>query len=114
MAFAVLAIGITLPVVYSAGWVLVFSSLAVGAQPGVTAILSGRVQQLMGSDGMTVVWRRSALVSTVVQAVAGYGYVLLFAYTDDYTPIFLAGGAAMALGALISLSLGAPKATPPR
>ena len=114
LAFTVLAVGIALPAFYAAGWVLVFSSLAVGAQPGVTAILAGRVHQLMGADGMAVVWRRSALVSTVVQAMASYGYVLLFAYTENYLPLFLAGGAAMALGALISLSLTAPSATPRR
>ena len=114
LAFAVLAIGVALPALYATGSVLVFSSLAVGAQPGVTAILAGRVHQLMGPEGMTVIWRRSALVSTVVQAVASYGYVLLFDYTEDYTKIFLAGGAAMALGALISLTLSAPAATPRR
>ena len=79
-----------------------------------TAILAGRVHQLMGADGMAVVWRRSALVSTVVQAMASYGYVLLFAYTEDYIPLFLAGGAAMALGALISVFLTAPAASPRR
>lgn len=111
LAFGAVAAGIALPVIQPAVWALVLSSLVVGAQPGLTAILSGRVHQLMGPDGMAGVWRLSALVSTIVQAVGAYGYVTLFAVTQSYVPIFLCGSAAMGLGAVIAISLRTPEAT---
>ena len=57
LAFTIVASGIALPVLIHENWVLIISSLIVGAQPGLTAILSGRVHQLMGKDKMPVVWR---------------------------------------------------------
>lgn len=117
LAFAALAAGIAIPVLHSAGWALVVSSLVVGAQPGFSAIIAGRTHQLVGADDMATVWRWMALISGIMQGVAGYAYVALFAYAGSYTPIFLAGGGAMAAGAVISLLLlggptkkGGPKA----
>lgn len=108
LAFAAVAAGIALPVLQPAGWALVTSSLVVGAQPGLTAILSGRFHQLLGSGAMADAWRLSALVSTVFQAIGAYGYVWLFAATGSYVPIFLLGSAAMGVGACIAVVLRAP------
>ncbi len=85
------------------------SSLVVGAQPGFSAIISGRTHQLVGADRMAGVWRWMTLIGGIAQAIGGYAYVSLFALSESYTPIYLAGGVAMALGALISLRLAAPK-----
>ncbi len=112
LAFAALALGAAMPVIHSAGWALVVSSLVVGAQPGCSAILSGRTYQLVGAARMAAVWRWMALISGVGQAIGGFAFVLIFAYAESYLPIFLLGGTAMALGAVISLLLGA--ATPAR
>jgi predicted MFS family arabinose efflux permease len=106
LVFAALALGVTLPVIHSAGWALVLSSLVVGAQPGFSAIIAGRTHQLIGAAMMAQVWRWMALVSGIGQALGGYAYVTLFAYTESYMPIFLAGGTAMALGSMIALALG--------
>ena len=57
----------------------------------------------MGPAQMAQVWRWMALTSGVFQAIGGYAYVFLFDATGDYTLVFLLGGGAMALGALISL-----------
>ena len=105
LVFAALAAGVALPVIHSAGWALVVSSLVVGAQPGFSAIISGRTHQLMGPERMGDVWRWMGLIAGIVQAMAGYAYVALFDYAQSYTSIFLAGGAAMGLGAIISLAL---------
>lgn len=105
LAFAAVAAGIALPVIYTTDWTLILSSLVVGAQPGLTAILSGRFHQLVGADRMAAVWRMSALVATVIQAIGAYGYVTLFSMFDDYTAIFLAGSASMALGAVLALTM---------
>lgn len=108
LAFGAVAAGIALPVIQTAGWALVMSSLVVGAQPGLTAILSGRFHQLMGPTRMAEVWRVSALVSTIFQAIGAYGYVTLFAITQSYVPLFLCGSAAMGLGAVIAIRQRTP------
>lgn len=112
LAFGAVAAGIALPVTEPAGWALVTSSLVVGAQPGLTAIMSGRFHQIMGAAAMADAWRLSALVSTVFQAIGAYGYVSLFAATGSYVPVFLCGSTAMGLGALVAVLLRAPHRAP--
>lgn len=103
LVFSALAVGVALPVIRPAAWALVFSSLVVGAQPGFSAIISGRTHQVVGPAEMARVWRWMALTSGVFQAIGGYAYVALFDRTENYTAVFLCGGGAMALGALVSL-----------
>ena len=104
---ASLAAGVALPVILPFAWVLVFSSLVVGAQPGFSAIISGRVHQIVGPEEMPPLWRAMALVGGVAQVVAGYSLVALFEMTGSYVPIFLIGGAAMAVGAAVVVNLKA-------
>ena len=108
LVFSALAAGVALPVLHPATWTLVFSSLVVGAQPGFSAIISGRTHQIVGPAHMARVWRWMALTSGVFQAIGGYAYVALFDATGDYAAVFLLGGGAMAAGALISLIPGRP------
>ncbi len=103
LVFATLAAGVALPVIHDAAWALVVSSLVVGAQPGFSAIISGRTHQVVGAAHMPVVWRWMALTAGVFQAAGGYAFVALFDLTGDYTPLFLAGCVAMALGAVVAL-----------
>ena len=63
LVFTTLAAGIVLPVFEPAMWSLVFSSLVVGAQPGFSAIISGRTHQIVGPRHMAQVWRWMALTS---------------------------------------------------
>ncbi len=102
LCFAALAVGVALPVLETAIWALVASSLVVGAQPGLTAIMGGRTHQLVGPVHMAAVSRWMALIAGIAQAVGGYAYVALFAAVESYTPIFLIGGAAMMSGGAIS------------
>ena len=103
LVFVVLAIGVALPVLEIQHWALIASSLLVGAQPGFSAIIAGRTHQIVGPDYMAQVWRWMMLTSGVFQAIGGYIYVTLFDITENYTLIFLIGGSAMALGAMISM-----------
>ena len=100
-----LAAGVALPVLLPLAWVLVFSSLVVGAQPGFSAIVSGRVHQIVGPDEMPQLWRAMALVGGIAQVIAGYLLVALFEIAGSYVPIFLIGGAAMATGAIVAVNL---------
>ncbi len=82
---------------------LVASSLIFGAQPGLSAVIAGRARQVVGARNMPFVWRRMVLSVGISQTVAGYALVALFNATGSYTPVFLIGGGAMALGAVLSL-----------
>ena len=107
LVFSALAVGVALPVLETASWALALSSLAVGAQPGFSAIITGRTRQLAG-EWFPTVWRRMNVVGGCLQAAGGYGYVALFARADSHVPVFLTGGAAMALGAFIAWRLRDP------
>lgn len=107
LVLATLAVGVAVPVVQNAAWALVFSSMVVGAQPGFSAIISGRTHQVVGAEHMAQVWRWMALTGGIFQAIGGYALVTLFEITQSYTPVFLTGGAAMALGTVISLGIKA-------
>ena len=101
--FALLAIGVAIPVVVAVPLTLVLSSLIFGAQPGLSAVISGRTGQVVGKENMAEVWRWMVLSVGVTKAVAGYLMVWLFDVTGSYTILFLSGGAALALGAILSL-----------
>jgi len=101
--FSVLAVGVAIPVIWPVTWALVLSSLIFGAQPAISAVISGRTGQVVGRDGMAEVWRWMVLWGAVTKAVGGYLMVWLFDLTGSYTIIFLSGGVALAFGALLSL-----------
>ena len=106
-SFAAVAAGIALPVLETGAWALVLSSLVVGAQPGVTAVMAGRTHRLVGAARMAAVSGRMTLVAGIAQAAAGYAYVALFDLAG-YAPVFLVGAAAMAAGAAVSWPLRPP------
>lgn len=105
IVFAALAIGVAIPVIYPSGLVLIVSSLIFGAQPGLSAVMAGRARQVVGARDIPHVWRRMVLSSGVSQTIGGYVLVALFNATGSYTAVFLIGGVAMALGAMLSLPL---------
>jgi predicted MFS family arabinose efflux permease len=109
LAFGTLAASVALPVIETAGWALVVSSLVVGAQPGFSAIIAGRAHQVVGPAHMPRLWRAMALCAGIAQAAGGYAYVTLFAATQSYVALFLAGGASMAAGGLVALLIVAPR-----
>jgi len=103
--FLSLALAAALPVPAPFLWALVFSSLVMGAQPGCSALLSGRTQQLFGARDMPLVWRRMTLAGGIGQGIGGYALVALFDFTGSYLAVFLFGAAAMAAGAAVAATL---------
>jgi predicted MFS family arabinose efflux permease len=103
LVFSVLAVGIAIPVLYPSALFLIASSLIFGAQPGLSAVISGRARQVVGARDMPHVWRRMVLAVGLSQTVSGYLLVALFNSTGSYTAVFLIGGGAMALGAVLAL-----------
>ncbi|MGE3932714.1 MAG: YbfB/YjiJ family MFS transporter [Rhodospirillaceae bacterium] len=112
LAFASLAAAVALPVVVTAGWALVVSSLVVGAQPGFSAIIAGRTHQVVGAARMARAWRLMALAAGVGQAAGGYAHVTLFSATGSYVALYFAGAACMAVGGLVGLLIVTPRADP--
>lgn len=105
LVFAVLAAGIAVPVLTPTALALIASSLIFGAQPGLSAVISGRARQVVGAQAMPQVWRRMVLSVGLSQTVGGYLLVALFNATGSYTAVFLTGATAMAGGAVLSLPL---------
>lgn len=105
LVFASLAVGIALPMQVTATWALLFSSLVVGAQPGCSALLSARTQQVFGTRHMPAVWRRMTLIGGIGQGIAGYVLVALFDATGSYPAVFFIGAAAMMAGAVCSAAI---------
>jgi hypothetical protein len=79
--FGALLAGVALPVLHSAPRALVASLLVVGAQPGYSAIFSGRICQFVSSDEMAEVWRWIALIDRIVQGIGGYALITRFEVT---------------------------------
>ena len=109
-----LALGAVLPVLVPAPPAIVLSSLLVGAQPGLTAIIAGQAQRVMGPGSMLGLWRWMVLSVGAAQLVGGYALVALFNATGSYLAVFGVGGAAFALGALLVASLKSGPSTRPR
>lgn len=107
--FAVLAVGVAVPVLLAVPATLVLSSLIFGAQPGLSAVISGRTGQVVGKEHVGEVWRWMVLSVAVTKAVAGYLMVWLFDATGSYTFLFVAGGVTLALGAVFSLPWPEPR-----
>jgi predicted MFS family arabinose efflux permease len=101
--FAALAVGVAIPVIWAVPATLALSSLIFGAQPGLSAVISGRTGQVVGKQHMAEVWRWMVLSTAITKAVAGYLMVWLFDLTGSYTILFITSGVALAFGALVSL-----------
>jgi predicted MFS family arabinose efflux permease len=105
--YASLAIGATLPVLVPVPWAIVASSILVGAQPGLTAIIAGQAQKVIGAGSMLGLWRWMTLSVGLSQMLAGYALVALFNATGSYAAVFVAGGVAFTLGAILVSRVGA-------
>lgn len=100
-----MALGALLPVLVTAAPAILASSLLVGAQPGLTAIIAGQAQRVMGAGSMLGLWRWMVLSVGAAQLVGGYALVALFNATGSYVAVFLVGSAAFAAGAVLVAGL---------
>lgn len=107
LVFVSLSAGIALPMLAPCPVTVVISSLLVGAQPGLSAVIAGRAQRAIGSGSMLGLWRWMVLAVGTGQLVGGYGLVMLFDASGSYPAVFLVGAAAMAGGAVLAFGLRA-------
>ncbi|MFM9941828.1 MAG: YbfB/YjiJ family MFS transporter [Hyphomicrobiaceae bacterium] len=108
IGFWVLAIGIAVPALLPATAVLVASSLIFGAQPGLSSLMAARARDLGDPAEIPRVMRAMILANAaggmagglIVPWIYGAGWGAAFGAAGDHAPLFVLGGAAMALGAL--------------
>jgi predicted MFS family arabinose efflux permease len=89
--------------------VLVASSLVIGAAvPGATALVLGRVQELVPPGAHAAAWGWATTAFALGQAAAAYGLSFVFAGAQRHEPLFALG--AVALLAALALDVAAGRA----
>lgn len=109
--YAVKAVGVGLPLLWFSLGGHTLSSFLVGAlSPGVAALTSGRLMQLVGPAAHKQVWGYATAVFALAQAVSGYAMAGLYGATGIYRPLFVAGLACMTTGLWLALASGSRRA----
>lgn len=103
-AYALKAAAIALPL-FAAGFAShALSGFIVGAlSPGMAAITSGYLMQLIGPAGHKRMWGYATAAFALAQASAGYLMAFIYASSGSYHSLFIWGSSALALGTLLVL-----------
>ena len=100
--FALKGTAIALPLLSSHPLSLSLSSFVVGLWvPGLVALTSGRVAELMGSLQHRQYWAYATAAFALAQAVSGYLLSGLYQATQDYTLLFQLGSGCLFVGLLL-------------
>ena len=101
-AYALKAVAIGLPLVWAGFGGHALSGFVVGAlSPGMAAITSGYLMQLIGPAQHKKMWGYATAAFALLQATAGYLMAFIYAQTGSYRSLFVLGCAALALGAIL-------------
>lgn len=101
-AFLCKAAAISLPLLSTGLASRSLSSFLVGALvPGIVALTSGRLAELVGPAEHKRVWGRATAVFAAAQALSGYAMSMLYTVADSYQPLFIAGTILLASGFLL-------------
>lgn len=94
---------VALPVFCNSPACLAISSVAVGAlTPGIPALISGRVVELMSPSRARHAWAWLTVAFALAQATAAYGLSYLFDRTGSYHLLFAIGGGSLALATILA------------
>lgn len=90
--FAIKGLAVGLPFVAISFWTRSLSSILVGALvPGIVALASGRLAEMVDPVEHKRLWGRATAAFALAQAIAGYGMSGLYAVIGDYRPTFAIG-----------------------
>jgi len=104
IAFAAKAAAVLLPVFSLALLSQSVSSFMVGAMiPGIVALTSGRLAELVGPTAHKKLWGQATAAFAAAQAVAGYAMSALYDTWGSYTPLFAISGLTLVVGFLLLL-----------
>ena len=112
-AYALDAVGFVPHTVF---WALLsqsVSSFMVGAMiPGIVALTSGRIAELVGPTAHKKLWGQATAAFAAAQALAGYAMSALYGAWETYAPLFAISGFMLAAGfLLVLLSRGVQSST---
>lgn len=101
-AYAVKTLAIALPLFWASFAGHALSSFLVGAlSPGMAAITSGYLMQLIGAARHKRMWGYATAVFALMQASSGYAMAWIYAQAGLYRPLFWLGSGALLLGTLM-------------
>lgn len=104
IAFAAKAVAVLLPVFSLALLSQSVSSFKVGAMiPGIVALTSGRLAELVGPTAHKKLWGQATAAFAAAQAVAGYAMSALYGTWSSYAPLFAISGLILVAGFLLVL-----------
>ncbi|MCH4811202.1 YbfB/YjiJ family MFS transporter [Vreelandella neptunia] len=104
IAFAAKAAAVLLPVFSLALLSQSVSSFMVGAMiPGIVALTSGRLAELVGPTAHKKLWGQATAAFAAAQAVAGYAMSALYGAWGSYTSLFAISGLILVAGFLMVL-----------
>ncbi|CAO1666335.1 Major facilitator superfamily (MFS) profile domain-containing protein [Halomonas sp. NYA30] len=104
IAFAAKAAAVLLPVFSLAFLSQSVSSFVVGAMiPGIVALTSGRLAELVGPTAHKKLWGQATAAFAAAQAVAGYAMSALYGTWGSYAPLFAISGIILVAGFLLVL-----------
>jgi predicted MFS family arabinose efflux permease len=104
LLLAVTGISTLLPVFTSATPLLYLSSALGGVLfVGIMTLFSGRTAEIAGREGQQKLWWLMTLLFAIGQSGGSWGLSLLFDATQAYRPLFAIGGAALLIGAVLTL-----------
>lgn len=103
LALAVKACAVALPLLCESPLCLALSSLGVGAlTPGIPALVSGRVAELLPAERQRQAWAWLTISFAVAQGADAYAMSFLFARTGSYHLLFAIGGASLAIATALA------------
>nr|WP_240513134.1 YbfB/YjiJ family MFS transporter [Halomonas campaniensis] len=104
IAFVAKAAAVSLPVFSLALLSQSVSSFMVGAMiPGIVALTSGRIAELVGPTAHKKLWGQATAAFAAAQALAGYAMSALYGAWETYAPLFAISGFMLAAGFLLVL-----------
>ncbi|WP_447043729.1 YbfB/YjiJ family MFS transporter [Vreelandella sp. H-I2] len=104
IAFAAKAAAVLLPAFSLALLSQSVSSFMVGAMiPGIVALTSGRLAELVGPTAHKKLWGQATAAFAAAQAVAGYAMSALYGAWGSYAPLFAISGLILVVGFLLVL-----------
>lgn len=101
-AYAIKALAIGMPLFWASFSGHALSGFLVGAlSPGMAAITSGYLMQLVGPARHKQMWGYATAAFALLQALSGYLMAFLYASTGSYRTLFMLGCTALTLGMLM-------------
>ena len=94
-----------MPLLFASFGAHAVSGFLVGAlSPGMAAITSGYLMQLIGPARHKKMWGYATAAFALLQATSGYLMAFIYSQTGSYRQLFVLGCAALALGAVLVAS----------